>query len=235
LAGRYLSIGFCLIGFGSVLSAFSYFILTNTSLTALGLASIILGATAASLPEQLVPRNAVKAMLRGATLNIEALLEEFEVKGGALYLPPRDGSVSVYLPLASNPKPATIEAIRTAPRRVMTMAEGEPGLMVFPPAAELVRAAELGEDIKLEEALRYLLVDVTELCSTVRASEVEDQIVLEMKNVKIGTEAPRYRALLGTIPSSLAACAIATVTKRGVCLLDETVYADLVKCRFKLE
>jgi hypothetical protein len=233
---RYFSIGLGLVSFGLIFTFFSYFILFNTPLTALGLACIILGATAASLPEHVVPQNAMKAMLRGTTLNIEALLEEFEAKESAVYLPPRNGLVSVYVPLASNPKSASIAAMQEAPRRVLSMADGEPGLIVFPPGAEVVRVSELGEDVSLEETLRYFLGDVTELCSSVKVSELEGDIILEMKNVKVRTEAPKYRTLLGSIPSSLAACVIASVTKRSVRLIDERdIDGRQIISRFKIE
>jgi hypothetical protein len=214
-------VGLGLVGFGLVLAGFAYLVLSSVPLAALGLACVVLGATAASLPENVVPRSAVRAMLRGATLNIEALLEEFDVRGGAVYLPPRDGLVSAYLPVASNPGPPSLEALRGAPRRVVTLAGGQPCLMVFPPGAEVVRVSELGEGVGLEEALSYILVDVTELCSSLRASEAEDVVVLEMRGVKAETEAPRYRELLGSIPSSLAACVVAAVLRRPVRLLGE--------------
>ncbi|MEM0075605.1 MAG: hypothetical protein QXV84_04570 [Conexivisphaerales archaeon] len=231
---RYISLGLSLISFGIVLASFSYFILLNTPLTALGIACVILGFTAASLPEHVVPRNAVKAMLRGAVLNIEALLEEFEVHEKAIYLAPKDGLVTAFIPLKNNPKQASVDQIYKAPRRVVTQAGGEPGLIIFPPGAEIVRASEIAE-ASLEQAIQYILVEVTELCSSASVVENADSIVVDMKKVKVNTEAERYSSSMGSIATSIAACIIAYVRKKAISLVSEEHYDSSITAKFSYE
>jgi hypothetical protein len=218
VAGSYASFGASVALFGVAVSLVSYFALFSVPFTALGVACVIIGLSALSLPEQPVPKRAVRSLLQGAALSIESLLEEFDVRERAVYLPPMEGLVTAYVPLSHDGRRPTAEEVRAAPRRVVTEAGGVPILTLFPPGAEVARAAELGEGQTVEDALSYLLVDVTELCSSVRAAEGDGGFIVEMKGVKEKTEAARYASSLGTIPTSLAACALAMLTGRPVTL-----------------
>ena len=229
MAGRYLSFGVALSAFGAVVASVSYFALFSVPFTALGVACAILGLATVNLPEQSVPKRAVRALLQGATLSIEALLEEFNADGKGVYLPPKDGLVLAYVPLG--PETPSPEAVGRAPRRVVTEADGVPVLLVFPPAAEVVRASE---PAGLEESLQRLLCEVTELCSSVKSVESDGAVVVEMKGVKVGTEAVRYRRALGSIPAGVAACVIAAQKGRGVAVASETEDGGATVATFRL-
>jgi hypothetical protein len=218
MAGRYETGGLALVTAGVFLSLVFYYILQSVPFTAMGLAAVIVGATVALLPEDVVPRRAVKSMLRGATYGIEAMLEEFNATGRAVYAPPKDGLVSAYVPLAAG---TGGPAVAGQPKRMITTYGGRPALMVYPPGAEVVRAAQLGEEAKLEESLQLVLVDTAELCTSLRATVKDDTVAIQMWNPKVKTEAPRYVSTLGTLQASLAACVVATVLKKNVSLQEE--------------
>lgn len=234
MAGRYVSFGASVALFGAAVSLVSYFVLFSVPFTALGVACVIIGLSAVSLPEQPVPKRAVRSLIQGATFSIESLLEEFDVREKAVYLPPREGLVTAYVPLSQDGRRPTVEEAMAAPRRVVTEAGGVPILTLFPPGAEVARAAELAEGQTVEDALRYILVEVTELCSSVRAAEGDGGFVVEMKGVKDKTEAARYSASLGTVPTSLAACALAMLTGRPVTLEREEAQGSRALAQLRL-
>lgn len=228
MPGRYASIGLALIGFGAPLSLTGHFVLGDVSVTALGLSSVILGLTAANLPEEVVPPVSVRSMLRSSALNVEALLEEFEpVK--AVYAP-RGDVVAAYLPLEDKPG-LDLDALDDAPRRLLTSVDGEPALMVFPPGSELPRSSEVDS---LEGVLRELLVERSELCSSVRASTVGDLVVVEVGGVKASAEAPRLEELMGGLHGCVAACATASQMGGKVEFLDERTEDGKSVLRFQV-
>jgi hypothetical protein len=220
---RYLSFGAGVAAFGAVLAAVSYYLLLSVPFAALGVACVILGGATLTLPESPVPSGAVRGVIHASVMNVEALLEEFDVHEKGVYLPPRDGQSVAFVPLSVNPHPPAYEAVAGAPRRLLSDAGGVPVLMVVPPGSELVRAAELSEGSGVEDAIQYVLTEVSELCSSAKAVVSGDRLVVEMKGVKVKTEAAKYLASLGSIPASIAASVAATVLKRGVTLESEAI------------
>lgn len=167
-------------------------------------------------------------------MNVEEVLEEFDVREKGIYLPPRDELVYVFVPLKQNPSPPGIDAIKKAPLRLVSAAGGEPGLFVLPPGAEVVRSLEFGEEPNIEEALRQVLVETTELCSGVKAVEQGDDVIVEMNGIKVETEGPKYKLAMGSIPASLAGCVLAAVKKRGARVVDERATKNGEVARFRL-
>ena len=231
---RYLSFGLGLIVFGVPFTLYSFYLLLSIPLTALGIACIVLGATVLLVPSSPVPANTVRAMVEGASINIEALLEEFDAKDKAVYLPPRDGRSWAFVPLSDNPGASAAWAAMDAPVRVMTDVEGEPGLMVFPPGSEIVRLSLLSEESGIEEALNYVLVDFLEAVDSVKAVTAEDRIIVQMENPRIRTDFPRFEMVLGSIPTSLAGCVVATVLGKPMLFIEETVLGKQIRATFRI-
>jgi len=231
---RYLSFGAGISAFGAVVAYLSYYFLFSVPFTALGIACVILGAASLTLPEYPVPSGAVRGVIHASVMNVEALLEEFDVQAKAIYLPPKDGEAVAFVPLSSNPRSPSLETLMAAPRRLVTEADGVPVLLVVPPGAELVRASELSEASGLEDAIQYILTEVSELCSSVKAVVTGDKLVVEMKGVKVKTEAGKYLLSLGSIPASIAASVAATVTKKGVTLISEEIQGRNSSATFRV-
>jgi hypothetical protein len=229
---RYSVSGIIFITFGAPFAAYSYYILLNVPLAAVGLASVILGATVLMLPSSPVPRGTLRSLVEGGCVSVEAILEEFNAQEKGVYLPPREGRSWAYIPLSSNPGYDNVSAAMDAPVRVVTDAGGEPGLMVFPPGSEVVRLSMLGEEAGLEEALTYVLVDFLEAVEGVKATRVEDEVVIRFHRVRIDTEFPRYRKVLGSLPTSMAGTIISTVLGAPVRLMEENELLDGVQAIF---
>lgn len=268
--GRYFFLGLALTSAGTTTSVVSYFVAHVVPLTALGVAAIIVGLTAASLPEQVTASYAMKALLRGSTLGIEPLLDEIQTRrerarprqgtpnlaskysledlesdelssqgevSRAIYLPPKlkgpnsysespsseDERASVYIALGHF-IPSSVEEMRLAPTLLLPEDKAQVGIRVFTAGAYLGQVAEIGnEDIAIEDALQHILVESAELCSSVRASEIEDTVVVQIDNVKVKPESELYRDLLGSLPTSLAASVVAAVRSAPVVIADEDI------------
>ncbi|MDE1858868.1 MAG: hypothetical protein KGI26_07370 [Thaumarchaeota archaeon] len=220
---RYFSFGAGIASFGAVVAFVSYYFLFSVPFAALGVACVILGGATLTLPESPVPSGAVRGVIHASVMNVEALLEEFDVSEKAFYLPPKEGQSVAFVPLATNPGSPDLESLLNAPRRLVSDAGGVPVLLVVPPGSELVRASELTDASGLEDAMQYILTEVSELCSSAKAVVTGDRLVVEMKGIKVKTEAAKYLVSLGSIPASTAASVAATVMKKGVTLVSEVI------------
>jgi hypothetical protein len=218
---RYSGLGLGLIVFGAPSAVYSYVVLLNTPLTALGLACVVLGGTLLLVPGSPVPRETVRAMVEASCVNVEALLEEFDVRGRGVYLPPKDGRGYVYVPLKGNPGVGGASAAMRAPTRVFVKVEGEPALMVFPPGSEVVRLSGLGGEAGVEEALGFVLVDFLEAVHGVKAIREGGRVVVEYSRPVVGTGFPRFVAVLGSLPVSIGGSVLASVLGAPVELVEE--------------
>lgn len=215
---RYSGFGLGLIVFGVPLAGYSYLVLLNTPLAALGLACVVLGSTLLLVPSSPVPRETVRAMVEASCVNVEALLEEFDVRGRGVYLPPKDGRGYVYVPLKGG---ADVSGAMRAPARVFVKVGGAPGLMVFPPGSEVVRLSGLGEEAGLEEALGFVLGGFLEAVHGVKAVREGERVVVEYSGPVVGTGFPRFVAVLGSLPVSVGGSVLASVLKTPVELVEE--------------
>ena len=231
---RYFSFGAGIAAFGAVVAFVSYYFLFSVPFASLGVACVILGGATLTLPESPVPSGAVRGVIHASVMNVEALLEEFDVREKAIYLPPREGESVAYVPLASRPRPSSVDSLVKAPRRLVAEADGVPVLLVVPPGSELVRASELSEASGLEDAIQYILTEVSELCSSAKAVVAGDRLVVEMKGIKVKTEAAKYLVTLGSIPASIAASVASAVLERGVTLTSESMEGKDSSATFRL-
>ncbi len=85
----------------------------------------------------------------------------------------------------------------------------------------------------LDEALRLVLVESAEICSGFNVAEIENTIVLEMEKVKIDNDVVRYSRFLGSIPTSLSACVLATIKQKPIEILDENNLENRSVVRFR--
>jgi hypothetical protein len=221
-----------LASFGTVLALYSYFAVNLIPLVALGISCIVLGFTAVSLPRRTIGGSGMRAMLQGATLSVEGLLEQCTVRR-ATYLPPSEGGViSAYIPLGPQTDIPSLEEMRRAPRSLT--ADEQKGVLLYPIGSQLSRIPEFQDGLSLEERLRYILVDSSNICSSVVADDTGSHIVVGMRGADVTIQGQRYLASLGSLPSSLAACVIATLHDKPVTLLEERWTSDRVIAVFRL-
>ncbi|MFH2112167.1 MAG: hypothetical protein ABIJ47_13015 [Candidatus Bathyarchaeota archaeon] len=222
---RYQLLGLSHLSFGAVFSSYSYLVLLSVPLTALGLACIIVGSTLLMVPGSPVPKHQVRAMMEGSLVNVEALLEEFDVKGKAVYLPPNEGRVYAFIPVQEN---ADLEAINPdrVPVRVLTEAGGVRGVTVFPPGSEAVRLSQLTEEVGAEDALNHVLVDFIEAAEYVKFVRRGGEAVIELGKPRAASEYPRVNECLGSYAVGVAGCVLAHALRSPVYYRGEEASGD---------
>src|SRR2546425_2757988 len=221
-----------LVSSGTALTLYSYFIVDVVPLTALGISCIILGFTIVSLPRHLGGGPGMRAMLEGASLGVEALLEQVTGER-ATYLPPVEGGeIFAYVPLTPDAGAVTLSEMRHAPKSLS--GNGQKAMLVYPVGSELGKIPEFQDGLSLEERLRYILVESTEICSRVMVQEAGSIVVVGMKGAYPDIQGQRYRRSLGSLPSSLAACVITAMHDKPVTLLEERKMGDRLIARFQL-
>lgn len=228
--GTYSAV-FALTGFGLALSFYSYLIVGVVSLTALGISCIILGLTMVSLPRH-IGGPGIRAVLQGATMSFEAQLENRIVRR-ATYVPPGDdGVIFAYVPLSPDTQTLSLNDIRHAPKSLVSNIQK--GVLVYPVGSELTKIPDSECGLSIEERLKYVLVESSNLCSMVIAEEIGSRIIVGMKDADLDIQGQKYLESLGSLPSSLAACVIAVLHNRPVTLIEEKRDGDRTVAVFQL-
>lgn len=222
MSDKLLTSGIALAVFGTTFSIFSHLILQIVPLTALGIAIIILGTTIAITTPQPLPKETIQLLINNAIQNIEALLEEFTTIEKAIYIPKEERTYA-YIPL--NPAKIDPNQIKRAPNRLIIKVGEHYGLQLIPPATELIKTLNLEatEEANIEDTLRTLLVDLTDLAEGVKTVSKENTIIIEINGIKLEIEAPKYIETLGSLQASITAATIATVLKKPVKILEEKI------------
>jgi hypothetical protein len=157
---------------------------------------------------------------------ISLLDEALEHKPPAIYLPPRgyEGqNASVFIPIVDNVA-ATERDLRNAQTEILPVENNQQGVRVYTAGSTVGLFPEIwDDDLPIEETLKRVLVDSTRMCSTVKALEVEDSVVLEISDVKEGLESHSYRALLGSLPVSIAASVVSAVKGHPIQIASEEI------------
>jgi hypothetical protein len=211
---RYQYLGISLIGFSIPTAAYSYLVLTSIPLTAFGLSTLILGIALLQIPSSPIPAQHIRAMLSAAYLNIEALLEEYDVNGKGIYFP-QDERINIFIPKQETPEITSFNP-GSIKNRVLTSIDNVEGLLIFPPGSELVRLADLSEEINLEDALYTVLVDLIESVDGVKSIEEYDKILIQLTKPKEEPRLDRVENSLGALSISIAGCTIAKILDKPV-------------------
>ena len=207
--------GAFLMGLGVSLSLISYWLLSSVPLTALGVGSVIVGASLLSTPPNPLPKPSLKLMLEGSIVNLEALLEEFDVKAKGYYVP-RGDEVYVYVPLKEGVGPPKGY---DPPRGLFVEEGGGPYLVLVSPSSYI---AKLVSSTDLELAIAEALVDLCELVRSVRVALVGD-VMLEVKDPSVSLGNAGFEKVLGSLEASTAATLAAKLLGRPVRVASEEV------------
>lgn len=238
-ADRNLALGLAVAVFGVALGLGAYMLLGSVPLTAMGIGLVIVGVAWASTPPHPVPRKAVLDMVESSCSNIEALLEFVGATRRAIYLPSEvDGGVVAYVPLtvAEDTRGISLRSVADSVGRVIVRQGGCLGVVVAPPRVEFGGGNpgfEVGVE-GIETLLDYVLVETSEIAEGVKAVRSEDGFVIEINKVRVDVDHPRFRAVMGSLPSCLAAQVAAVAASRPVQIVDERHVGDRLTVQLRL-
>lgn len=222
LGDPYTGLGLGLLVFGAPFMLYSHYVLQMVTFTALGMACVILGSVALLTPSSPVPLDAVRVLMDGAYVNIEALLEELDLREKAVYLS-RGGRVYCFVPNGED------FDLGGSLRLVQ-----DDGLLVFPPGSELIGLGDVSSEAGVEDALTSVLVDYLEACDGVRAVVTGDDVVVSVSKPVMGGDYPRVRLCMGSLPVNVGGVVLAHMLGEGVRFVDERVADDGVTARFRV-
>jgi len=211
---RLNAFGLGLASFGAAFSLLAHLLLYSVPLTALGIGALILGLSLYLTPTQPVPTAAVRALLEGAALGLEALLEEMDASARGYYIAHEDGRVYVHVPLVGTEPPESPKK----PSGVVLEEDGRPFLVLLPPISELVKVEG---PVDLESSLSEILVDLTEFADSVRAVRSGRSVIVEVRRPRGGVAAGRFVRVFGSIEASIAAAVAAASLRRPVYVASE--------------
>ncbi|MEN3052308.1 MAG: hypothetical protein ABC606_00725 [Candidatus Methanosuratincola petrocarbonis] len=212
--------GYGLAALGAGLAGFSWYLLQSTPMTALGIGIAVVGASIGITPTAPVPSKAVRKLLEGSMLNIEAILEDTGATNRGYYVPATaegkkgaagggeedGGMVRVFVPLGDD---ASVVPSRWEARGLVSVIDGREYLVLHPPGALLLRNEELSGD--LESLLHTFLVEETGLVESVSASEeAGGSVAVEFRKPRARAVSGRVGKMLGSLESGIAAAVIAS-------------------------
>lgn len=236
-----VGIDFLVIGF--MVSGLGYILAQSVPIAAFGFALAVIGALLLLLVPEPVPQDAYRALLSDSIRNVEIILEESDLHQRAYFIQLEDGELRALIPLSTlqavggeSISSAALRELEKAPRRFIINYHGVRGLMVIPPGAQIVKLAkvELGGD--LEESLRSVLVEFSDLASSVLAVEEEGSKVarVQIAKPKLASESPFFNNCLGSPVSCIAACVAAVVKGQPVRIVDEKHDPALVRLTLEM-
>jgi len=234
-ADRNISFGLAVAVFGLFLGLGAYMLIGSIPLTAMGVGLIIIGLSWALTPPHPVPRKAVLDIVASSCSNIEALLEFVGAARRAIYVPSEaDGRVIAYVPLKGS-EGLPLKAVAENPGRVIVRQGGSIGVIVTPPKIEFGGGnpgIEGGGSI--EPLLNYVLVEASEIAESVKAVRSGEEFIIEVHGVRVDVEYQRFRAVMGSLPSCLAAQVAAAELSRPVQIVDERRDGDRLTVHLRL-
>ncbi len=204
---------------GGIVAALGFFLAQSVPIASFGFALLIVGALAVLIVPEPVPQDAFKALLKDSIRNVEIILEESALRNKAYFMQMEDGEVRAFVPLSESERGLNardLQELDRAPRRFIVNHKGMRGLLVVPPGNEIVRLAKVERGTDLEDALRSVLVDYSDLAGGVLATEEEDGKVAKIQITKpsLSSDSPYFRDSLGS-PVSCVACCVSAVARGG--------------------
>ncbi|MEM3680024.1 MAG: hypothetical protein QW341_06025 [Candidatus Bathyarchaeia archaeon] len=205
--------------FGIVLTLSSHLLLENTPLTALGIGTVILGLTFILTPAHPVPRETVQAFVKSSCENVEAILEATGAFMKAFYLPLSE-RVYAYVPLSTG-QSITFKEIAGTTGSMLVRSGKNLGIMIVPPGSVLVNSLAQESAGDLSSNIEILLTEDSEIAESVKTVETNSMIVVEINQPRLDVEYSRFRVVLGSLPSSIAAQAAAATLMKPVQIFSE--------------
>jgi hypothetical protein len=219
---------------GSIIAALGFFLADSVPIASFGFALAVIGALILLIVPELVPQDALKALLKDAVRNVEIILEESGLRNRAYFIQLEDKEVRAFVPFTSRGGESSApdqKELEMAPRRFIIDYKGTRGLLIVPPGNEVVKLAKVEKGADLEEALISTLVEYSDLAREVLALEEDGGKVVKIQIGKpqISSDSPYFNDALGTPVSCLAACVAAVVKGTPVRITEERYDPEFIR------
>ena len=233
----------CLVLTGILLSCVSYFVLSSTPLTALGISALMLAGVSFAIGsgQPKISPEASAIFLQSGLENISALVEELGLKSKAIYLPSSmtSGKPQALIPLHSNPLSLQLGKIVFPKRLIVKHGSNaeDLGLLVTTPGSavsSLVASKSDSTDGDLESALTSVLAGTVNLADGAKVATDNDVVRVEVSNPRLEDAKMWIYESLGTPLASIVASVIAQILDKPVMVEDEQYSGGKCVLRLKL-
>ena len=211
---------------GAAISSLGFLLAQSVPIASFGFALLVIGALLLLVVPEPVPHDAFEALLKDSIRNVEMILEESALKNKAYFIRTADGEVRAFVPVSKGEPflgASDLKEIEAAPRRLIVDHDGVKGLLLVPPGNEVVRLAGIEAGTALEDALRSVLVDRSDLAGGVLAVEEEGGRLakVQISRPRLSSGSPYFRDSLGSPVSCVACCVAAAAKGTPVRLVEE--------------
>jgi len=235
LADRLITLGIGLTTFGVVFSIGAYFLLSSIPLTALGIGITILGITTLLTPSQPIPKETIADLIKSSCDNIESILEATGAFIKAIYIPSSNEKVYAYIPLVANPHIPPPKEVSQYLDKVVVKHGRSVGIVITPPGFELKKLNVSQEGSRdLESLVEQILVDLSGIAEGIKLLEEGNSIILEVRRPRVNVDYPRFNLVMGSLPSCMAAQAIALALSTPIQIGEEKQEKDRIVTRFQV-
>jgi len=205
---------------GAALSIYAYFVVGSIPLTATGIGALILGISMLLTPLEPIPSPQILELIARSSENVGALLELLNVKARAYYVP-IGGRVYALVPLGpADPGARAPNDLRGVDGFIVHY-NGESFIALAPPYYTPIEPIDSAAAVEaLQGALNDVLVERLEICESLSIS-ISDSITIMLRGVRSPEPPERFRRVMGSLESSIAASIAAMVMGRPVRVASE--------------
>ncbi len=271
--------GIDFLAIGGTVAALGYVWIQSTPVAALGFSIAVIGALVLLIVPEVVPHDVYRALLKDSMSNVEMILEEAQLRKKAYFIPLKSEDstreeIRAFVPIqvanAAGPNrrgsanaagasqlniSTLVDYIENAPRRFITNYGDLQGLLLVPPGSDLVKLSKIEEGSELEDALKTLLVDFSDLASSILLAEDEresdeggdedqasqpkpitqsNQVKMRIKGPRLSSNSPFFNECLGTPVSCVACCVASAVTHSPVRIVEEKYDPSLIRLTIEI-
>jgi hypothetical protein len=213
---RIKELGIILITISIPLSIFSILVLNYMELFYVSLGILIIGLSSISIEEKSLLPYTLRKLIESSILNIEALLEEYDAVGKALYLE-KEGRNIAFIPYKNEVDYIELaKFINNIPLRV----SNDMGLIVFPPFYSIKEKGEMSD----ESWLNSILVEDLNLADNIKILKENNYLTIGIRNPKSHLlNIPRYKKCMGSLETSIALSAISRYYGKPIKFVEELI------------
>lgn len=215
---RYTLFGTGLILGGTIFALISWQLINDMSMTALSIGTIILGVVCLGLGKSLpgISPETGQVFLEAGMDNITSIIEELGIRSKAIYLPTRmtDGVAKALIPLREEENPIVLPKKEQRFLVLLDRNQDNYGIMVVTPGSAALTAFRSSitiDRIRLEEALKAILIGNLDLASQALCFESEDQVTIELSGVMMEPRSHSAYQSMGSPVASVCAAVTAEV------------------------
>jgi hypothetical protein len=206
--------GLVLLLFGTAFAEITYFVGYPIVYTAIGISSIILGATILLTPSNLIPKSIVLEMMRDSYGNCEAILAEFPSIGACKYMPPGDGNSFVQIPVDS-----VVVGDDVAEKLAVPMGAQKEVTIYLPISRDTL--SKIPDKLNMEKALNFVVRDHFELAKSLKVRKSGNQIIVRFIGIHKTNDFPLTKLAIGSEPTSIAGCVLSYISNISLTLSSE--------------